>query len=197
VGLWPTLLCFLDPNPLEEVHAMAKTDLVRSLVEPLAAEAGADIYDVTLAGGKLVVALTRSGGIDLETLTSVSRQLNAVLDEQDPISGSYTLEVTSPGLERNLRTAEHFAGAIGDEVTIRTNPDVDGERRVRGVVRSADDRSVTVELEEGGERTVQIADVERARTVFTWGAAEKPGKKKAAAKKPSPKQKTASNKEST
>jgi hypothetical protein len=51
---------------------MAKTDLVRSLVEPLAAEAGADIYDVTLAGGKLVVALTRSGGIDLETLTSVS-----------------------------------------------------------------------------------------------------------------------------
>lgn len=176
---------------------MAKTDLVRSLVEPLAAEAGADIYDVTLAGGKLVVALTRSGGIDLETLTSVSRQLNVALDEQDPISGSYTLEVTSPGLERNLRTAEHFAGAVGDEVTIRTNPDVEGERRVRGVVRSADDRSVTVELEDGGERTVQIADVERARTVFTWGSAEKPGKKKAAAKKPSPKKKSASNKEST
>lgn len=180
---------------------MAKTDLVRSLVEPLAAEAGADIYDITLAGGKLVVALTRTGGIDLETITSVSRQLNAVLDEQDPISGSYTLEVTSPGLERNLRTAEHFAGAIGAEVTIRTNPDVDGDRRVRGTVRSADDRTVTVDLEEGGERTVAIADIERARTVFTWGGADKPGKagtKKPGApkKKPkSPQQQTASTKE--
>ena len=181
---------------------MAKTDLVRSLVEPLAAEAGADVYDITLAGGKLVVALTRNGGIDLETLTSVSRQLNLVLDEQDPISGSYTLEVTSPGLERNLRTAEHFAGAVGTEVTIRTNPDIEGERRVRGTVRSSDDTSVTVDLEDGGERTVAIADIERARTVFTWGSNEKPGKgpsKKQGtpkAKKPrSPQQKTASTKE--
>ena len=162
---------------------MAKTDLVRSLVEPLAAEAGADVYDITLAGGKLVVALTRNGGIDLETLTSVSRRLNLVLDEQDPISGSYTLEVTSPGLERNLRTAEHLAGAVGVEVTIRTNPDVEGERRVRGTVRSADDASVTVDLEDGGERTVAIADIERARTVFTWGSNEKPGKKKTASTK--------------
>ena len=161
---------------------MAKTDLVRSLVEPLAAEAEADIYDVTLAGGKLVVALTRSGGIDLETLTGVARQLNEVLDEQDPISGSYTLEVTSPGLERNLRTAEHFAGAVGDEVTIRTNPQVEGERRVRGTLRAADDATVTVELEEGGERTLDIADVERARTVFTWGSTDKPGKKSARSK---------------
>ena len=170
---------------------MAKTDLVRSLVEPLAAEAGADIYDVTLAGGKLVVALTRAGGVDLETITSVSRQLNAVLDEQDPISGSYTLEVTSPGLERNLRTAEHFAGAVGDEVTIRTNPQVEGERRVRGTLRAADDTTVTVDLEDGGERTLDIADIERARTVFTWGNPDKPGK----SPKKSPQKKTARSKE--
>lgn len=170
---------------------MAKTDLVRRLVEPLAAEAGADIYDVTLAGGKLVVALTRSGGIDLETITRVSRELNAVLDEQDPISGSYTLEVTSPGLERNLRTAEHFAGALGDEVTIRTNPQVEGERRVRGTLRAADDTTVTVDLEDGGERTLNIADVERARTVFTWGNPDKPGK----STKKSPQKKTARSKE--
>ena len=163
---------------------MAKTDLVRALVEPLAAQADADIYDVTLAGGKLVVALTRAGGIDLETLTSVARQLNVVLDEQDPISGSYTLEVTSPGLERTLRTAEHFAGAIGDEVTIRTKPDIDGERRVRGTLAGADATTVTVTLDDGSERTVAIADIERARTVFTWGGSEKPGKQKPGKPKP-------------
>lgn len=154
---------------------MATTDRVRELVAPLADEAGADVYDVTFAGGKLVVALQREGGIDLETLTGVSRQLNALLDEGDVVSGSYTLEVTSPGLERTLRTAEHFAGAVGDEVTIRTNPDVEGERRVRGTVRGVDGDEVTIALEDGGERTLRIDDVERARTVFTWGGAEKPG----------------------
>lgn len=156
---------------------MAKTDTVRALVEPLAAAAGADVYDITLAGGKLVVALTRRGGIDLDTLTAVSRRLNAVLDEEDPISGSYTLEVTSPGLERTLRTPEHFAGAVGAEVTIRTKPDVEGERRVKGTVRRADATSVTVALDDGEQRTVAIDDIERARTVFTWGGAEKPSAK--------------------
>jgi len=157
---------------------MATTDQVRELVAPLAEAADADVYDVTFTGGKLVVALSRTGGIDLETLADVSRQLNALLDEHDPISGSYTLEVTSPGLERTLRTAEHFEGAIGDEITIRTKPDVEGERRVRGTVQRVDGDEVTIALEGGGERTLDVIDIERARTVFTWGGADKPGKPK-------------------
>jgi len=157
---------------------MATTDRVRALVEPLAEQAGAHVYDVTFAGGKLVVALSRTGGIDLEALTDVSRQLNVLLDEQDVVTGSYTLEVTSPGLERVLRTAEHFAGAVGADVTIRTNADVEGERRVRGTILAVAGDEITVALEDGGERTLRVADVERARTVFTWGGAEKPGKPK-------------------
>jgi ribosome maturation factor RimP len=156
---------------------MATTDQVRELVAPLADEAGADVYDVTFTGGKLVVALQRDGGIDLETLTEVSRKLNVLLDEQDVVGGSYTLEVTSPGLERTLRTPEHFAGAVGVEVTVRTKPDVEGERRVRGTVRAVDGDEVTIALEGGGERTLDVADIERARTVFTWGGADKPGSK--------------------
>lgn len=165
---------------------MATTDEVRALVEPLAEDVGAHVYDITLAGGKLVVALSRRGGIDLDTLADVSRRLGALLDERDPISGSYTLEVTSPGLERTLRTSEHFAGAVGDEVTIRTRPEVEGERRVRGTVRAADDDTVTIHLEDGGERTLDLTDIERARTVFTWGRAEGsggPGKPKQPKKK--------------
>ena len=154
---------------------MATTDRVRALVEPLAEQAGAHVYDVGFTGGKLVVALSRPGGIDLDTLTDVSRRLNVLLDEQDVVAGSYTLEVTSPGLERNLRTAEHFAGAVGSEVTVRTRGDVDGERRVRGVVRAADERTVTIALEDGGERTLDLDHIERARTVFSRGGADKPG----------------------
>lgn len=162
---------------------MATTDRVRALVEPLAEQAGAHVYDVTFTGGKLVVALSRSDGIDLDTLADVSRGLGALLDEHDVVSSSYTLEVTSPGLERVLRTAEHFAGAVGDEVTIRTRPDVEGERRVRGTVRAVAGDEVTVELEDGGERTLRVPDVERARTVFTWGGADKPGQPKQTNKK--------------
>lgn len=155
---------------------MATTDQVHALVAPLAEAVGAHVYDVTFTGGKLVVALSRPGGIDLDTLAEVSRRLDVLLDEQDVVGGSYTLEVTSPGLERTLRTAEHFAGAVGDEVTVRTKPDVEGERRVRGRILRVEDDDVTVALEDGGERTLDVADIERARTVFTWGGAEKPGK---------------------
>ena len=163
---------------------MAKTETVRTMVEPLAEAAGADVYDVTFAGGKLVVALNRSGGIDLETLTDISRELGAKLDEDDVIGGGYTLEVTSPGLERPLRTPDHYRGAVGETVTVRTNPDVEGERRIHGVIESSDDDGFTVAVTDDGDqptgetRTIAFADVERARTTFSWGPAPKPGGKK-------------------
>lgn len=158
---------------------MAKTDLVRTMAEPLAAAQGADVYDVTFNAGKLAVAINKQGGIDLDTLTNISRELGQQLEEDDVISGSYTLEVTSPGLERPLRTPGHFAGAVGEDVTIRTTPETEGERRVRGTILSCDDTSVTIDLEDdGGQRTIDLDDIERARTTFSWGPETKPGAKK-------------------
>lgn len=162
---------------------MAKTDIVRTMVEPLAEAQGADVYDVTFAGGKLAVAINRQGGIDLDTLADISRELGQRLEDDDVISGSYTLEVTSPGLERPLRTPGHYAGAIGEDVTIRTKPDTEGERRVRGTILASDDTSVTVDIEDDGDgdgdspvqRTIAFDDVERARTTFSWGPQPKPG----------------------
>ena len=167
---------------------MAKTDIVRSLVEPLAAAEGADVYDVTFNGGKLAVAINRQGGIDLDTLADISRELGERLDADDVIGGSYTLEVTSPGLERPLRVPDHFRGAVGEDVTIRTTPDTDGERRVRGTIVDADDTSVTVEVEDDGgpeagtKRTIALDEIERARTTFSWGPQPKPGQAKSGPK---------------
>ena len=154
------------------------------MVEPLAAAVDADVYDVTFNAGKLSVAVTRPAGVDLETLTAVSRQLSEQLDERDVIGGSYTLEVTSPGLERPLRTPEHYWGAIGEAVTVRTTPDTEGDRRIRGTVSAADDDGFTVAIEDdageptGASRTLSYDEVERARTTFVWGPSPKPGKKK-------------------
>lgn len=168
---------------------MAKTDTVRTMVEPLAAAVGADVYDVTFAGGKLAVAVNRQGGIDLDTLADISRELGQQLDEHDVIGGSYTLEVSSPGLERPLRTVDHYRGALGEPVTIKTKPGVEGDRRINGELRSVDADTFTVAVEDdrgeptGDERTLAYDDVERARTTFSWGPAPKPGQPKPGQKK--------------
>ena len=120
----------------------------------------------------------KEGGVDLDALAEANRALSRALDDLDPIPGRYTLEVSSPGLERRLRTPEHFARATGELVTVRTLPHVAGERRLRGRVASCDETGFVLEDPElpGGSQRVAYADVERARTVFEWGSPASAGK---------------------
>ena len=107
-------------------------------------------------------------------------------DGADPIAGAYTLEVTSPGLERTLRTPPHFVRAVGETVKIKltadASPDPDADRRLTGTLVAADDDGITVRTdapsgdESPAERQVAYAHIERARTVFEWGPGDKPGK---------------------
>jgi ribosome maturation factor RimP len=123
-------------------------------------------------------------GLDLAAITAVSRAVSRMLDEADPISGHYSLEVSSPGLERPLRTPAHFAGAVGELVSVKTTAGFDGPRRLRGeLLRAAtaddDDAAIDVRVEGTGElHTVPYADIERARTVFEWGPEPKPTRPK-------------------
>ncbi|MFL6204154.1 MAG: ribosome maturation factor RimP [Acidimicrobiales bacterium] len=153
---------------------------VRELVEPLVAEADLDLYDLDLAGGVLSVLVDAPGGADIDAISRVARSISRALDEHDPIEGRYALEVGSPGLERPLRTPAHFAGAVGTTVKVKTQPGVEGDRRVEGTITAADDASVTVRTADGDHRTISYDDIERARTTFEWGAAAKPDKKKKA-----------------
>ena len=147
---------------------------VTGLVAPICADVGLDLYDVEHQGGVVRVAVEREGGVDLDTISLVTRLLSKALDAEDPVPGHYTLEVTSPGLERPLRTPTHFARAVGSEVTIKTQPGVPGERRIQGTIETADDQAVVILLAEpdatgAHERTLHYPDIERARTVFRWG----------------------------
>jgi ribosome maturation factor RimP len=152
--------------------AMSTATRVEHLVMPLLEEAGLELYDLELAGGVLRVLVDREGGVDIDALSAVARRLSRALDEHDPIDGRYTLEVSTPGLERPLRTAAHFQGALGTEVKVKTRPEVEGERRVDGTVTAVDDDAVTVTGADGATRTVRYDDIERARTVFVWGPAD-------------------------
>jgi len=157
---------------------VSTAERVRALVEPLLREAGLDLYDLDLNGGVLQVLVDSSGGAGIDEITKVTRQISRALDEHDPIDGHYTLEVGSPGLERPLRTPAHFAGAVGTNVKLKTRPGTEGDRRLEGVVTSADGTTVTLQSYDGATRTVAFEDIERARTTFEWGGAPKPDRKR-------------------
>ena len=123
---------------------MAVADQVREIVLPLLSMHEVELYDLDVNGPLVRVIVDREGGVDLEALASVTRAVSRALDEADPIVHRYTLEVTSPGVERPLRTPEQFQRAVGEVVKVKTTPDVEGDRRVEGVLAAADERGITV-----------------------------------------------------
>jgi ribosome maturation factor RimP len=156
---------------------MGTSERIAELVEPILLDRGHELYDVELTGATVRVLVDRQGGVALDDLEQVSREISAVLDDADPMPDQFYLEVSSPGLERPLRKADHFRGAIGSKVKVKTHPSVEGERRVDGTLVAADDDGFTVDTETG-PRTLGYDDVERARTVFEWGGQPKPGSSK-------------------
>ena len=156
---------------------MTAADRVREIVAPLVEAADLELYDLELAGGVLQVSVDAPGGPDIGTISQLARTISRALDEHDPIDGTYTLEVGTPGLERPLRTPHHFARSVGMTAKVKTKPDVEGERRLEGTITAADDATVTIQAPEGAERTLRYDDIERARTTFEWGGAAKQDRK--------------------
>lgn len=151
-------------------------EAVRTAVEPAVGALGLDVYDLELVGGgaarTLRLTVTRPGGVDLESITAVTQAVSPIVDDAATISGSYLLEVSSPGIERALRRPEHFTSALGEEVSVKFHTG-DGPRRVRGVLRECDGHRCVVDTDEGAQ-TIPLADVTQARTVFEWGPQSRP-----------------------
>jgi ribosome maturation factor RimP len=147
---------------------------VHDLVIPLLSSAGLDLYDVEVAPGVVRVLVDRAGGADLDAITEATTAISRALDAADLIPGRYTLEVSSPGLERPLRRPDHYRHLIGATVAVKTNAGVDGDRRVEGELLSVDDEAIAVRTPDGAIRTLSYADIQRARSVFRWGPPPKP-----------------------
>ena len=173
---------------------MGQSELVRELVEPLLASTDLELIDVEIQGPILRLSLDRPGGIDLEAIAGISRVITAALDESDPMPDSYQLEISSPGLERPLRTPEHFSRFIGSKISVRTLPGTPGERRLTGLLTGADSFGVDLDAEGSGPTRVGYDQIERARTVFEWGPGPKPGKAAGGAARRNRKQKTSASK---
>ena len=157
---------------------MVEANGLWELIEGYLSAERLELYDLELGGQgralRLRVVVEAEGGVDLDRITEASRGISRLLDDADVVPGTYSLEVTSPGLERKLRLPRHFAAAVGRELMVKTTA---GER-IRGVLEGADDAGFDV-LAGGESRRVSFGDVASARTVFTMQKAPKPGKSRA------------------
>ncbi len=163
-------------NALEEV---------RDLAAAVARRRALTLWDVEMAGapGRAVVRVYVDADppaqIDLDTVAEVSEEISRGLDLRDPIPGRYTLEVSSPGLERNLKSPDHFARSVGTRVVLKTKEPIEetGSHRLDGVIAESGPDYVVVEGAEGSTR-IDISDIKSARTVFEWQErSPQPGRK--------------------
>ncbi|HUQ62225.1 MAG TPA: ribosome maturation factor RimP [Acidimicrobiales bacterium] len=150
---------------------------VRQLIEPVLAQDGVEVFDVEQQASVLKVTVDRPGGVDIDTISEATRRISAELDRADPVAGRYLLEVSSPGLERPLRTPVHFERAIGTDVTVKLQPGVATDRRIDGILESADDTGIVV----AGNHLAYV-DIQSARTKFVWPAPKQSPRQKAGKK---------------
>jgi ribosome maturation factor RimP len=153
---------------------------VEALVRPVVEAAGLELVEVRFhpgpGRGVLKVTIDREGGVDLDSVGDASERISRRLDLEGFDPGPYTLEVSSPGLERPLRRPEEFARRVGSKVKVKTARPVEGARVITGTIVEAGPDEVRIATE-AGERTVLFQDITSARTVFEWGPAPKPGQR--------------------
>ena len=151
---------------------MSVLEEVRDLAEAVARRRELMLWDVEVGGGDgrtvVRVFVDSDSGVDLDTVAEVSEEISRGLDLRDPIPGRYTLEVSSPGLERNLRSRDHFSRSLGQRVIVKTKERlVNDSHRVDGVIVDAGDAAVRVATD-GDELEVPYDEIKSARTVFEW-----------------------------
>lgn len=130
---------------------------------------GADLYDIVTtkehSKNILRIYITSKEGVSLEKCTQVSRMISPLLDIHEPFSGEYNLEVSSPGIERKLKTLHHFKCSIGDNVKIKeySTDTIKGE-----LLSVEEDGTITIKDQEGDELKTKFDEVLSASTYFEW-----------------------------
>jgi ribosome maturation factor RimP len=155
------------PMPLRE--------RLMALAEPLLGQLGYELVELEYAPGRsrslVRVFIDKPGGVTVDDCERVSHELSALLDVEDPVPVAYTLEVSSPGLDRVLRTPEHFRRFVGDRVHVELKVAREGRRRYTGRLESFDGEGVELEVD-GAIVRVPFGQIGRARLAPLWPGAE-------------------------
>lgn len=143
-------------------------DQLGKLLGPVVANLGYELWEIEYAprtgGGLLRLYIDSPNGISVDDCEKVSRAVSAVLDESDPIPNEYTLEVSSPGLDRVLRTQAHFERFAGERVKVEMIQQIKGRKRFQGRLQKVGESEITLDTD-GGEVLLPIDDIHRARLI--------------------------------
>lgn len=140
---------------------------IEELLLPGAETLGLELVAVELSGGDTSIVriyIDTPNGVNVDDCAKASRQFSAILDVEDPISNKYTLEVSSPGMDRPLAKAEHFQAVVGHDVKIKMTTLVNGRRRFTGELIEATDQFAVVEVD-GEQSELPYSDMDRARLI--------------------------------
>ena len=147
------------------------TNQLQAIIEPAVTAMGFELIGVEyLAQGRhslLRIYIDSEQGITVDDCGSVSHQVSAILDVEDVIKGVYTLEVSSPGINRPLFTAEHFDRFSGEQAEVKLRAPLNGRRKFKGTLKGVHDNSVVIEVD-SEEYSLPIADIEKANLVAEW-----------------------------
>jgi ribosome maturation factor RimP len=134
-----------------------------AVIEPVVADLGCELVDLDLSPGVVRIFVDRAGGVRIEDCERVSREVSALLDVEDPIAAAYTLEVSSPGFDRVLRTSAHFERFVGARVWIELKePREGGRRRYTGRLAAVQSEGITLEVD-AQSVSVQWCEIGKAK----------------------------------
>jgi len=157
MGRWPIFFS----------EQMVTNESLIGLLEPVIKSLGYELVDLELRLGShslVRIFIDKNGGITLEDCEMVSNQVSGVLDVEDPLPGHFTLEVSSPGLDRALRKADHFRIFAGSMVKVQSKTLVMGRKRFKGLLKGIEDEEITLEVD-GVEVKISLGNVHSARLV--------------------------------
>ncbi|MGR3722807.1 ribosome maturation factor RimP [Abyssibius alkaniclasticus] len=142
------------PEPKSELIAKAAIDRrIADLITPTIEGLGYELVRLRLMGGKSttlqIMAERPEGGIEIEDCAKISTAISALLDVEDPIVEEYTLEVSSPGIDRPLTRLKDFETYEGYQVKLMTSELIDGRKRFTGVLRGVEDGEILIDIPEG------------------------------------------------
>ena len=143
-------------------------DELQKLLEPTIEGLGYELTDLEVRlgskGGLVRLTIDKSEGIDLEDCEKVSHAVSALLDVEDPVASNYSLEVSSPGLDRKLTKVEHFQRFEGETLKVSMRFPIEGRRRFRGTLVSSNEENIVVEVD-GESHSLPLVMIDTARLV--------------------------------
>lgn len=141
---------------------------LESDIKKMVQSVGLSLYDIGIVNENentiYRVSVTAPGGVSLDQCANLSHLISPLLDITPPVSGDYRLEVSSPGIERKLKTIEHFIQSLGEKVSVATIE----KEKAEGELIAADSENITIRTKEEGDKIIPFRSINKAKTYFEW-----------------------------